>query len=297
MDSFDVVIVGQGYAGLKAAALAGARGLKVNTIEQMMPGGLVMSINDLEPGPDGNPACGPELTGDMAMTNMDSGIEMVCDAATSLEQTADGWVIETGSGPMKAKNVILATGGSLRKLGVPGEAEFEGRGVSSCADCDGPIYGGKDAVVIGSGDAAFQEANALTHYVAAVTVVMRGDAPKARAEFVERVNANPAITVLSGYEVTEIVGDKVVSAVKLKGADGSEKELPCAAVFAFVGIEPATELAPAELERDAGGAIVTADNGQTSLPGLYAVGAVRSGFGGKLSDADVDAEKVLAAIA
>jgi thioredoxin reductase (NADPH) len=295
MQRFDVIFVGQGYAGLKAAKLAAERGLRVATIEKMFPGGLVMSINELWPAPEGEEHSGPDLTSGLAMINMDNGIENVSATVEAVSRGDDGWKVVTDDGTYEATTFVVASGARLRKLGVPGEEDYAGRGVSECADCDGPIFHNKEAVVIGGGDSAFQEAVALTLYASKVTILMRGETPRARQEFVDRVVANDKIVVLSGTQVCEVIGDgKAVTGVRTKDA-GSEQIVPCSAIFAFVGLDPSVDFLPADVERDDVGAIVTTDL-QTSMPGLWAIGAARSGFGGLLSDGSVDAEKLVAAL-
>jgi thioredoxin reductase (NADPH) len=295
MQKFDVLVIGQGYAGLKAAKLAAERGLSTATAEKMFPGGLVMSINHLDPVPAGEEPCGPELTGGLALSNMDLGIQGIDGAVQCLERRDDGWAVTTDSGACIASNVIIASGARLRKLGVPGEAELAGMGVSECADCDGPMYQGKEAVVVGGGDSAFQEALALTAYASKITLVMRGAAPRARADLVDAVAAHPAIEVLPNTQVTEILGDRGVTGVRLRGPEG-ESVLDCMVVFAFVGLEPDVAFAPAEIGRDESGALMTGENLSAGLPGLWVIGAARSGFGGKLSDAAADAARVVAAL-
>jgi thioredoxin reductase (NADPH) len=297
---FDAIIVGQGYAGLKTASLAAAKGLKVAAVEAMFPGGLVMNINELHPAPEGEAPCGPELTGGLAMENMDNVAHNVTDAeVTEISRAGSGlWRVKAGAETLEGKVVVIATGARLRKLGVAGEAELEGRGVSSCADCDGPLYQGKQAVIVGGGDAAFQEAVALAIYAGEITILVRGDAPRARQELVDAVAALPNVSVVSNATVEEILGSpsEGVTAVRIAEQDAGTRDLPCSAVFAFIGLEPASEFLPADVTRDGSGAVATSDGLETNIPGLYAIGAVRSGFGGLLSDAAVDAERVVAAL-
>ncbi len=296
MKRYDLIVIGQGYAGLKAAKLAAERGLSTGAVEKMFPGGLVMSINHLDPVPDGEEPSGPELTGSLAMANMDLGIEGVEGSVTSLARTGDGdWEVTTESGSLVARNVVVASGARLRKLGVPGEAELAGLGVSECADCDGPMYQGKEAVVIGGGDSAFQEAIALTAYASKVTIVMRGSTPRARPDLVEAVEQHPAIALVRDTRIVEIVGEGGVTGVRVQAPDG-ERVIPCLVVFAFVGLMPDVDFAPAEIGRDAAGALIANDELGTSLAGLWVIGAARSKFGGTLADASADAERVVAAL-
>lgn len=291
MPSHDVIIIGQGYAGLKAASLAVARGLRVATVESFFPGGLVMSINHLDPAPAGESACGPDLTGGLSMDVMDGGALNANGEIEAITLLPDGnWAVEVGGEAMTSPKLVIATGATLRKLGVPGEVDYEGRGVSACADCDGPLYHGKEAVIVGGGDSAFQEAMALALYVEKVTIVMRAYAPRARADLVAAVAADPKVEVVAGANVEEIVGDAAgVTGVRL--SDG--RTIDCAAVFPFIGLVPATASLPVDLEHDAAGGVVTSAGLATDLPGVFAIGAVRSGFGGLLSDAAEDAALVI----
>lgn len=298
MPPFDVIVLGQGYAGLVTARKAAAQGLRVATVEAMFPGGLITSINELHPVPEGLAPCGPEMTADLSIDVMDSGVHTVSAVIDSVE-AADGlWQVNADGEVLKGRHLVIATGARLRKLGIPGEAEFEGMGVSSCADCDGPLIQGKPAVIVGGGDAAFQEAVALAAYASTVRILMRGAQPRARAEFVEAVAAHPAIEVIANVRVSEILGASPggVTAVRVVGDDSDVLDLPTSAIFAFAGLVPAAEYLPGTFARDDRGAVVVTDDRRAGQPRAWAIGAVRTGFGGLLSDADVDAEVVVAAI-
>jgi thioredoxin reductase (NADPH) len=297
MESFDVIVIGQGYAGLAAARLAIQRGLRTANFEAQCMGGLIININELEQVPQGAEHSGAELASNIAMSNMDRGVATMSDAVIGVERGADGsWVVRTDSGAYAARHVIVASGARLRKLGVPGEEEFFGQGVSECADCDGPMFQGMETVIVGGGDSAFQEALALSAFATRVTMVMRGTAPRARADLVERVAANPKVVQLPNTRLLAINGapGKGVDSVRLETDGHGESTLPTAGVFIFIGLEPNTGFLPTDLKRDAAGALMTSDQCATALPGLWAIGAVRSGYGGMLTDAAADAERVIA---
>jgi thioredoxin reductase (NADPH) len=298
MESFDVIIIGQGYAGLTAARLSSERGLRTANFEAQLFGGLIINMNELDPVPEGAEHSGAELASNLAMSNMDNGVTAVSEAVTAIERTADSWTVRTESAAYSARHVVVASGARLRKLGVPGETELFGQGVSECADCDGPMFEGTETVIVGGGDSAFQEAIALSQFASKVTMVMRGKGPRARAELVEQAAANPKLVRLANTRVVAIEGvaGKGVEAVRLQTEGQAEVTLPVAGVFVFIGLEPNTGFLPADVPRDAAGAVLTSDLCATSLPNLWAIGAARSGYGGMLTDAAADAKRVIAAL-
>jgi thioredoxin reductase (NADPH) len=299
MQSFDVIVVGQGYAGLTAAKLAVERGFSTANLEATLFGGLIINLNELDPVPAGAEHSGAELASNLAMSNMDSGVVTVSEAASEIKRGDEGlWVVKTDSGIYAARNVVVASGARLRKLGVPGEEEFIGQGVSECADCDGPLFNGMETVVVGGGDSAFQEALALSQFASKVTIVMRGAAPRARPDLIERVAADPKLVQMCNTQITAILGTsgKGVEGVLIETVGAGESTLPCSGVFVFIGLEPNTGFLPADMSRDSAGALITLDHCATALSGLWAIGAVRSGYGGMLTDAAADAEQVIAAM-
>ncbi len=297
-ERYDVIVIGQGYAGLTAAKLACDRGLRVANFESECMGGLIVNLNELDPVPEGAEHAGFELASNLALKNMEQGVVPVSDAVTTVEKGHDGlWVVKVGSKGYAAPNVIVASGARLRKLHVPGEEEFFGKGVSECADCDGPMFKGLETVVVGGGDSAFQEALALSEYASKVTIIMHGAGPRARADYLQRAAANPKLVQLTNTRVLGINGspDKGVENIRIQTAGETEKDMVCSGVFIFIGLEPNTGFLPQGLSRDDKGAVITSEQGATALPGLWAIGAVRSGFGGLLTDAAEDAQRVIAA--
>ena len=293
MESYDVIVIGQGFAGLTAAKLCAEKGLRTANFEAEMFGGLIVNINELDPGPGGEHGSGVDLASNLAMANMETGIESVSEPVESIARAGNGLVV---NGNYSAPQVIIATGARHAALGIPGEDEFVGRGVSHCADCDGPMFMGKDAVLVGGGDSACQEALALAQYASKVTMVYRGAALKGRADLVARVNAEAKIAQIANATPVAITGGSSgVEAVRISHG-GAEQSIPCAGVFIFAGLTPNSECAPAEVARDAGGALVVDARCATSVPGLWAIGAVRAGYGGTLDDAAADAAAVVAAL-
>jgi thioredoxin reductase (NADPH) len=297
-NDYDVLVIGQGYAGLTMAKLANEKGLRTANFEGNSTGGLIINLNELEPAPPGDGETGSEIVSNLAMQNMDNGVEVISDAVISVERSDEGkWIVKTETKAYSAPNVVVASGARLRKLGVPGEQELFGNGVHECVHCDGSLFQNMETVLVGGGDSAFQEAIALAHYAAKVTMIMRGDAPRARADLRQHVDAAKNIVQLTGTRVLAINGTagKKVESVRIVGPKG-ESDLPCAGVFTFIGLEPNSEFLPEDVKRDATGAVIAGPDGRTSLPGLWAIGAVRSGFPGLLKDASDEAARVLAAI-
>ncbi|TPE47324.1 NAD(P)/FAD-dependent oxidoreductase [Amaricoccus solimangrovi] len=298
MHDFDLIVIGQGYAGLRAARAARDRGLTVATCEAVMAGGAVATVLRLDPSPVPFTGSGPDLGAIVAMENMDGGIVPYFEAATHLSpEPRGGWRMSLPSGSHHARHVILATGTRPRALGVPGEAEFAGSGVSRCADCDGPRVRDRDALVVGGGDAAFQEAAILARFARSVTIVLRGARPRARAALVEPVLAATNVHLLRESRLGAIHGtsEEGVTGATLLTPSGPATRA-CAGVFILAGGAADTRLVPPSLPRGADGGLVAEEGGRLGLPGLWAAGSVRSGFRGGLREAGEDGARVAAAL-
>jgi len=283
----DLIVIGTGIAGLAAAKLAAEQGLSVLALESNVFGGLVLNVNELEGEVHGS---GAELASGMLGEIGDLGVDNVSEAVTGLSVDDAGMTVSTDAGEYRARAVIIASGARLKRLGVPGEAEFEGRGVAQCADCDGPLYQGQDVVVVGGGDSALQEALVLAGYANKVHLVHRGTKFRARAELVQAVSGRSNIAVRWSTTVEEIIGADGVSAVRVRDtAAGKADEIACTGIFAYVGLAPNSEFAPGQFDRDESGRLMTDEYLQTKLPGVFAVGAVRSGYGGMLVHAMAEA--------
>jgi thioredoxin reductase (NADPH) len=274
----DVLILGAGPAGLSAAQYAARANLKALVVEQLSPGGQVLSIDRLENYPgDPAPRSGYDFANDMRRQAEDFGAEIISDAALSLRREEGCFSAALGSGrELRSYAVILATGASHRCLGIPGEAEYTGRGVSYCATCDGPFFKGKKILVVGGGDAACDEARYLSLLSDRILLVHRRGAFRAQAGLVQRVLGDPHIEVRLNTRPLEIRGDKQVSSALLENtATGERHEEPVDGVFIFAGTVPQTALVP-EAETDEAGYIVTDQRMASSIPGLFAAGDVRS---------------------
>ncbi len=275
---WDIVIIGSGPAGLTAAQYAARADMKTVVLEQLSPGGQALLIDELENYP-GFPEKTDGFTFSEAMTRQAQKFGAVIEytGAASVKKENDRFLIETTSNQtLTAKAVILATGAAHRPLGVPGEEKLSGRGVSYCATCDGPFFKGKKIFVVGGGDTACTDAAYLAHLSDDVTIVHRKDRFRAQKAVADKVLNHPNIRVLFNTEVTEIKGsDKVESVLLFNNKDRTTTEEPADAVFIFVGTVPHTEPVPG-LEKDEAGYILTDSSMQTSLPGLFCAGDVRS---------------------
>ena len=178
--NYDLIVIGEGISGLTCANHAARAGLKVATFESNLFGGLVININELEGYPEDRQTSGAEFASELVEANGGLNIDSVQEPVTSVNAAGSGFEVKTGGARYAARQVVAASGARLKKIGVPGEAEYEGRGVSQCADCDGPMFQNEEVAVVGGGDAALQEALVLAKYCGKVHVLNRGERLRAR---------------------------------------------------------------------------------------------------------------------
>ena len=291
---FDVIVIGAGITGLTAAKCAAQSGLATANIEALLFGGLVININELDGEPHGS---GTELASNLMMEVSDLGVANIAETVTALAREGDLLSVATDAGQHRARAVIIASGAQLRRLGIPGEAEFEHKGVSQCADCDGPMYKDEDVVVVGGGDSALQEALVLANFCKRVHVVHRGTKFRARRHLVDAVTARNNIQPLWNTVAEEVLGTEMVTRVRVRNVlDGATTEIPCTGLFAYIGLEPRCEFAPPEIQRDANGGLMTDASLQTAMIGVYAAGAVRAGYGGLLTHAVAEGDAAARAL-
>ena len=290
--TYDVLVIGEGISGLSAAHALAQAGLKTATLEAQLFGGLVLNVNELEPQPDpARTVSGAEIASEMMQANADLGVSSIQEAVTMIRNGSATKQVMTSAATYEARQVVVASGARLKKLDVPGEAEFEGRGVSQCADCDGPMYQNEDVVVVGGGDSALQEALVLAKYCRKVHLVHRGSRFRAQPHFIEQVQANPRIGTVWNATVSGIAGGKMVERVQIAHGDGRSEEIACAGVFAYIGLTPNGDFLPREIERNDAGYVVTRDTLETAMPGVWAIGALRLGYSGLLPDAVTEAKQ------
>ncbi len=274
----DVVIIGGGPAGLTAGIYAGRGQLDTIIIEKGLPGGQIAQTDEVENYagfPEG--ITGPELSQRMVQQAEKFGASIVMDEVTVVERKpSGGFVVRGYDADYHARSVIVATGANPRRLGVPGEDEFYGRGVSTCATCDGFFYRGKRVVVVGGGDAAIEEGTFLTKFADSVTIVHRRDELRAHKAAQERAMANPKMHFVWNTVVTEVLGqDGQVSGVRTRDvATGEEGVLGTDGVFIYVGHEPNTGFVEGTVRLRESGYIDVRDEIYTDVEGLFAAGDV-----------------------
>ncbi len=275
---YDLAIIGGGPAGL-SAALYGARGnISTLVIEKGLPGGELNNTEEVENYPGIDNKKGPEIADMMTDHAKRFGAEFLqLTTIYSVDLAAQPKLIHTENGLLEAKSVIIATGSEHRKLGVPGEKEFSGKGVSYCAVCDGAFFKQKHVVVVGGGNAAVEEGNFLTRYASKVTLVHRRDTLRAEKIVQTRAFNNPKISFLWDSAVEVIEGDLMgVTKVKLKNLKtGEQSELACDGVFIYVGLEPNVELFKGQIAMDSSNRIIVSEKLETSIKGVFAGGDVR----------------------
>ncbi|MGH3165694.1 MAG: thioredoxin-disulfide reductase [Trebonia sp.] len=305
-DVRDVIIIGSGPAGYTAAVYAARAKLKPLVFAgSVSAGGALMQTTDVEnfPGfPDG--IMGPDLMDNFQKQAERFGAELVFDDVVSVDLAKNPKVVRTETGTFEAKAVIVASGSKYKELGVPGEKELAGHGVSWCATCDGFFFREQDIVVVGGGDSAIEEATFLTRFAKSVTIVHRRSELRASRIMQDRAFANPKIKVLWDSQVVEVVGDGKVTGLRVKNAvSGDESVIPAGGVFVAIGHSPRSELFAGQLDTDSEGYLVVADRStNTNLDGVFACGDVvdhtyRQAItaAGSGCSAAIDAERWLAA--
>jgi len=279
---YDVIIIGEGPAGLSAGLYAARSRLKTLIIEKEKAGGQIVITDEVAnyPGSIEN-ATGPSLIKRMVQQAQDFGAEMKFDTVTEVELDGKIKVIKGEKDEYQAKTVIIATGAKPRKIGCPGEEELTGRGVSYCATCDAAFFEDLEVFVVGGGDAAVEEALYLTKFARKVTIIHRRDQLRAAKSIQEKAFQNEKIHFMWNSVVKEIKGDGIVESMVVENVKTGEvteifadEDDGTFGIFVFIGLSPTTELFEGKLEME-NGYIITDEDMKTNIPGVFAAGDCR----------------------
>jgi len=279
MNRAEIIIIGGGPAGLTSAIYSARALIDTIVIEKMLPGGQPILTTFIEnyPGfPDG--ISGPEFAERLESQARKFGAKIIASQPViEVSKIEDGFIVKTESDSFEGRAVIIATGTSPRKLGVPGEDVFTGKGVSYCAVCDGAFYKDKIVAVVGGGDSAIIEAIYLTRFASKVYVIHRRNQLRAEKILQERAFSNPKISFIWDTVVQSIEGEKKVELLKLKNVKtGEASELHIDGVFVYIGNTPNSSIVKDLVNLDENGYIITDSFMRTNVPGLFAAGDVRS---------------------
>ncbi|MBC6977107.1 thioredoxin-disulfide reductase [Streptococcus cristatus] len=274
---YDTMIIGAGPAGMTAALYAARSNLKVALLERGIYGGQMNNTAEIENYPGYARISGPELAEKMFEPLENLGVEHLFGQVEKIEDHGNYKKIITEDGAFETKTVILASGANHRHLGVPGEEEYNSRGVSYCAVCDGAFFRDEDLLVVGGGDSAVEEAIFLTRFAKSVTIVHRRDQLRAQKLLQERAFANEKISFIWDSVVKEIKGDdrRVTSVVFENVKTGQSSESDFGGVFVYVGLDPVSDFVKDLGICDEAGWVVTDQHMKTAIDGIYAIGDVR----------------------
>ncbi|AIY04865.1 thioredoxin reductase [Planococcus sp. PAMC 21323] len=275
---YDVIIIGAGPAGMTAAVYTSRSNLTTLMLERGIPGGQMANTEEIENYPGFEHILGPDISTKMFDHAKKFGAEYAYGDVTEIIDGEEFKTLKAGSKEYKARAIIVTTGAEYKKMGIPGETELGGRGVSYCAVCDGAFFKQKELVVVGGGDSAVEEGVYLTRFASKVTIVHRRDELRAQKILQDRAFANDKIDFIWNTTVKEVHDDgngKVGAVTLVSTEDGSEKEFKTDGVFIYIGMLPLTKPFAELGILNAEGYILTNEKMETSVPGIYAAGDVR----------------------
>ena len=274
---FDVIIIGSGAAGYTAAIYSTRAGRKTLLLAGSVPGGQLMLTSEVENFPGfPEPVMGPDLMERMRKQAQRFEPEIVYDDVTKADFSSSPFTVSAGKHRYRGKTVIIATGANAKWLGLESETKFRGKGVSSCATCDGFFFKAKDVAVVGGGDTAMEEANFLANITNKVTVIHRRDELRASKIMQERAFKNPKIGFVWDSAVQEVLGGNKITGVRVKNLKtGKSNNLNVEGVFVAIGYEPNTSVFKGQVQLDARDYIVTRNETETNIPGVFAAGDVK----------------------
>jgi len=276
---YDMIILGAGSAGLTAAIYAGRAGLDVLVVENMIPGGEITSTEQMDNYPGFPEGIGGMEFGQLLERHARRfGAELLSSTIEGVELREEPKSVRTSSGMYFGRSVIVATGTSPSLLDVPGENELSGRGISFCATCDGPFFKHKRVAVIGGGDSAVEEALYLTRFAEKVILIHRRDKLRAVQVLQDKIIKHPQVEILWDSVVSEFIGEDRLEKIIVKNVkDGSISEIPVDGTFLYVGRIPKAGFIEG-VEKDSQGYIITNEEMETGIPGVYAAGDIRRKF-------------------
>ncbi|MBI4434851.1 thioredoxin-disulfide reductase [Candidatus Uhrbacteria bacterium] len=273
-----LIIIGGGPSALTAAIYAGRASLKPLVFAGNMPGGQLMLTSEVEnfPGFD-EPILGPELMERWRKQAARYGAEIEDEDVTAVDFSKQPFRVTAAGQIHESRSVIVATGATAKWLGIPNEQRLIGKGVHTCAQCDGFAYTGKHVVVVGGGDTAMEETTTLAKIAAKVTVVHRRNELRASKIMAERVRQNPKVEFIWNTAVEDVIGDLRTTGVKLKNLEtNTVREFPCDGLFVAIGYTPATAFLKGQLELNEKGYVVVHDHTRTTVEGIFAAGDVEN---------------------
>jgi len=277
MHIYDMLIIGGGPGGYTAALYAARAGLDVLLLEKLSAGGQMAQTHQVDNYPGFEDGIdGFELADKMQRQAERFGAKTEYAEVSRMDLQADPKVVETSEGTFRSRSVVLATGAGPRELGLPGEKELTGRGVAYCAACDGMFYKGKTVVVVGGGNSAAADALTLSRVAKKVIVVHRRDTLRATKVYHEPLMRAENVEFRWNSRVTDLMGQEKLTAVMVENGSGVRQELACDGLFVSIGRKPSTDLVRGQTELDENGYIVAGESTETSIPGVYAVGDVRT---------------------
>mgnify|MGYP002815180905 CR=1 FL=1 len=273
----DLLVIGAGVAGLTAGLFGARYGLNTIVTDKLMPGAQIINVESIQnfPGfPEG--ISGAELGPIIQQQAMGAGAKFAYEEIVGIVQFPDHKIVTGVSEQYKTKAVIISSGSTLRSLGVPGEELFEGKGVSHCASCDGPLFMKEEVAVIGSGDSGLEEALTLTEYVSKVYLMCRSEDLTGHRALQDAVRKNSQIEILVNTEIVNIYGEESVNGIITKNTKTNlQNDFPLSGVFIYVGLNPNSDAYRGLIRMDKSGHINVDLDLMTSVPGVFAAGDIR----------------------
>ena len=288
---FDIIIIGAGPAGLTAGLYTARSKLNVVCYEKLAPGGEILNTEHVEDYPGFELVGGQELAAKFTDHAMKFGLNIEMEDVSEVRKDGDDFVVVTDMGERRCGAVIYTPGGYPKKLGIPGEEKYAGKGVSYCALCDGAFFQDEVITVIGGGNSAVEEGQFLTKFGTKVYIIHRRDQFRAHAVLVDKIRENPKVEIITDFVPEEVVGDdREMKKLRIKNVKTDEtQEIDATGLFVFIGFIPNTDLIKDHVEKDDAGFILTDQNMETNVPGLFVAGDCRSQLIRQITNASGDA--------